>query len=135
MKQLGLFVLLCMLTGISGATFELEDPADPDNMVIEKKNSGAARAENSMIVPVGTPMYEPEIIQGECRGWHLDGSQSSTGNDDRSNASTKTTYMGVIIKTIDCHNEQDGTTMHFAIVQVNQVRLIWVEKDKILSAK
>jgi len=125
MKQLGLFVLLCMLTGISGATFELEDPADPDKMLIEKKNSGAARAENSMIVPVGTPMYEPEIIQGECRGWQLDGSDSST----------KSTYMGVIIKTIDCHNEQDGTTMHFAIVQINQGRLIWVEKDKILSAK
>lgn len=125
MKQLGLIVLLCMLTGLSGATFELEDPADPDKLVIEKKNSGAARAENSMIIPVGTPMYEPEIIQGECRGWHLDGSGSST----------KSTYMGVIIKTIDCHNEQDGTTMHFAIVQINQGRLIWVEKDKILSAK
>jgi len=123
MKKLGLTIFLCLLTGMSWATFELKDPADPDNMVIKKKND-VTTAENGVIVPVGTPLYEPDIIQGECRGWQFDQTESAT----------KTTYMGFVIKTIDCKNEQDGVSMLFAIVQIDRGRLIWVAKDKILKA-
>ena len=130
MKRLVLITALCLLAGISGATFETDDPSDPDKNVINKVKG---QVEEQVIVPVGSNLYAPRVVQGECEGWSLDESEVHLNDNNNEDFATRTTYMGFILKTIDCKNEMDGKVLRLALVKVEKNRLIWVELDRILS--
>ena len=130
MKRLVLIAALYLLAGMSEATFELDDPAD---YVGKTNNEAKGEPEEKVIVPVGTNLYAPSIVQGECIGWLFDESETSLEDSIDKQFTTQTTYMGVIIKIIDCNNEVDGGTLRFALVKVEKSRLIWVELDRVLS--
>ncbi len=131
MKRLVLIAALFLFAGISHATFELDDPAED---VGQTNNEAKGEPDEQVIVPVGTNLYAPSIVQGECEGWLFDESEYSLEDSNDKQFTTQTTYIGVIIKIIDCKNEVDGGTLRFALVRVEKSRLIWVELGRVLSA-
>ena len=139
MKRLALMAVLCLLAGISRGSFEIDDPAKGYEKVDKpEKVIVATPSENidvGVIVPVGTDLYAPIIEQGECKGWRFDDSEPFLDDDNNAHFTTQTTYIGILIKTIDCINEVDGETLRFALVKTDLARLIWVELDRVLAAE
>lgn len=138
MKRLALIAVLCLLAGVSEGTFETDDPAPPfENAKKDARVKAAVQkgdVEVKVIVPVGTNLYVPNIVLGECDGWRFDESEPGMDEDNYADFTTNTTYIGTIIKTIDCINEVDGSTLLFALVQLEKGRLIWVELERVLYA-
>jgi len=138
MKHLALIAVLCLLAGTSEGTFETKDPALPvENAANNEKAKPAVPkggVEVKVIVPVGTNLYVPNIVLGECDGWRFDESEPGMGEGSYAGFTSNTTYIGTIMKTIDCINEVDGSTLLFALVQVENGRLIWVELERVLYA-
>ena len=136
MKRLFLMTVLCLLAGMSGATFELEDPAEElkefQNKTKVSKSVSKGGAENKVIVPPGANLYAPNITRGECDGWHFDESEAMPDDSNNMQSTTKTTYIGVTIKTIDCNNEAEGNSLGLTLIQIEGRRLIWVESDRVL---
>ena len=138
MKQLILITGLCLLAGISGATFEIEDPSQPEKNAKSgtpmEAMASEGLAEEKVIVPVGTELFVPDIMQGHCTNWRFDESEPAVSGNDEMQFTTRTTYIGVTIKTINCQNESEAEARRFALVQIERGRLIWVELNRILSA-
>lgn len=139
MKQLFLMTVLCLFAGLSGATFELDDPTDPvedvnDNMKKLGRSASKMTAKEKFIVPAGINLYIPNIVKGNCIGWHFDESEINPDDSNNMQFITNTTYIGATIRTIECKNEVEGTSLNLALIQTEGRRLIWVESDKILPA-
>ena len=131
--------VFCLLAGISRGSFEIDDPAKGYEKVTEYSKVIVATptegGEVGVIVPVGTDLYAPMIEKGECKGWRFDDSEPYLDDDKNTHFTTRTTYIGVLLKTIDCNNEVDGETLRFALIKTDLARLIWVELDRVLPAK
>ena len=138
MKRIALTTLLCLLTGITGADFEIEDPAEIMREMIQEKNAVEVidneSVNSGVIVPVGSKLYAPTISNEKCNGWRFDESEPLLNDDDEIQYVTKVTYIGDVIKTIDCNNEVTGEELQFKLIRIEQSRLIWVESDRVLSA-
>ena len=139
MKRFILTTLLILASGLSGATFDIEDP---DKIVQEdiKKASEAyeaakesAASGEAVIVPTGTELFAPSIVDGACTGWRSDESEPGMNDTGDADSRTRTTYTGVTLKTIDCNSEEDGRSKQLALVRVSRDRLIWVESNRILA--
>lgn len=137
MKRLALMAVLCLLAGMSSGSFEIDDPAKGYEKVTEYSKVIVAKPTEDgavgVIIPVGTDLYAPIIEKGECKGWRFDDSEPYLDNDNNAHFTTQTTYIGILLKTIDCINEVDGETLRFALVKTDLARLIWVELDRVLA--
>ena len=129
-------IILCLVSTLANATFELEDPADPDKQLeMEKKQKSIFKSTGKrydVIITAGTDIYIPGIEQGACNSWQLDKSEPWTGADNQVRFSTHQTYMGFAMKAIDCNN--NGDSLALSLVKTDKGRLIWVETDKLLAA-
>ena len=138
MKLIALIALLCLLTGISAADFEIEDPAEIMREMIQEKNTAEVVANDSVndgaIVPVGSKLYAPKLSNETCIGWRFDESEPSLNDGNENSYVTKTTYIGDVIKVIDCNNEINGAQLRLKLVKIEKSRLIWVESDSVLTA-
>jgi hypothetical protein len=139
MKQITLITLLFLLSGISAADFEIEDPAEIMQEMIKENNTVDVSDNNSIsdgvIVPVGSKLYAPSISNETCDGWRFDESEPSMNGDSENSYVTQTTYIGDVIKSIDCSNEIDAEELRLKLVRIEQSRLIWVKSDSVLKAK
>ena len=138
MNNIALRALLCLLTGISAADFEIEDPAEIMREMIQEKNTVEVVANDSVndgvIVPVGSKLYAPKLSNETCIGWRFDESEPSLNDDNEKSYVTKTTYIGDVIKVIDCNNHINGMQLRLKLVQIEKSRLIWVKSDSVLTA-
>jgi hypothetical protein len=138
MNRFVLIIMLCSLAGTSGATFELTDPSQVPAPDIEDVSGEitffSGDVEEKVIVPVGTYLYAPEIIQGDCVGWLFDEPEAAMDTGNELPSKTKTTYAGVILKTLECKNKNTGEALRFALIQIETDRLIWVELGRVLAA-
>lgn len=139
MKQIALITLLFLLTGISAADFEIEDPAEIMQEMIQEQNTLEVvdnnRVRDEVIVPVGSKLYAPKLSNETCVGWRYDESEPSLNDDSGNSHVTQTTYIGGVIKSIDCNNEIDAAELQLKLVRIEKSRLIWVESDSVLKAR
>lgn len=139
MKQIALITLLFLLTGISAADFEIEDPAEIMQEMIQEQNTLEVvdnnRVRDEVIVPVGSKLYAPKLSNETCVGWRYDESEPSLNDDSGNSHVTQTTYIGGVIKSIDCNNETDAAELQLKLVRIERSRLIWVESDSVLKAR
>ena len=135
MNRLILIIALCLISGLSQATFELEDPAELVKEPIEKKANPLFknwRGSKEVIVAPGTNLYTPTIENSQCQGWQADDSEPLPNDVTQKQHATATTYVGTLVSKVDCQG--DKGSKQFSLVRTNQGRLIWVESDKVLSA-
>ena len=136
MKRIILITALCLLASQSEATFELEDPAEIVKEPISEKDKNSIfkkwRGKKEVIVAVGTKLYIPNIEDGQCNSWRLNKTEPFQDENNQTRYTTNTTYMGALVKTIECKNS--GGSMKFSLVQTSQDHLMWVESDKVLRA-
>jgi hypothetical protein len=139
MKKIALIALLCLLTGISAADFEIEDPAEIMREMIQEKNTVEVVANDSVsdgvIVPVGSKLYAPKLSNETCVGWRYDESEPALNDDSEIGYVTKTTYIGDVIKSIDCNTEINDEELRLKLIRIKTSRLIWVESDSVLTAR
>ena len=130
MKYFILGILLCLPVTVVYATFELEDPADPNKQLeLEKQQKpifGQSAKRKQVIVNAGTALYLPVIENRECIDWHHDKSRAM----EPSGHKVGETLLGGLLKTMDCKN--DSGTLRLSLVQTEAYGLIWVETGKLL---
>jgi hypothetical protein len=141
MKRIALICTLCLLTAVSQATFEMEEPAQmvedfqkEQSEAFERGKLAADTAEAEVIVTANTNLYTPGIIEGECTEWSIDKSEPYLDENQQTQFTSKTTYIGRTIKTIDCTNPTEGESLQLLLIKTRQGRLIWVESGKVLSS-
>ena len=139
MKHIALITLIFLLTGISAADFETEDPAEIMKEMIQEKNTvevvGYDSVSDGVIVPVGSKLYAPKLSNETCIGWRYDESEPPLNDDNELSYVTKTTYIGDVIKSINCNNEIDAAKLRLKLVRIEKSRLVWVESDSVLTAR
>ena len=139
MRYFTLISILCLisiaLSTPTNATFELEDPADPDQQLeMEKKQKSFFKSTGKrydVIIAAGTDLYIPNIDGKACDGWILDKTEPWIDENDEAHYNTNKTYMGLSMKTIDCARGDDK--LKLSLIKTDQGRLVWVESDKVLA--
>ena len=135
MNRFILIILMCFFTGLSEATFELEDPAEPGKRDIEETGKPlfkGRRGDNDVIVAAGTSLYAPVIENRRCEGWQADESEPSANHANGTQSTTANTYLGTLVRKVDCQG--DHGSKQFSVISLDDGRLIWVESDKVLTA-
>jgi len=139
MKKIALTTLLCLLAGISTADFEIEDPAEIMKEMIQEENTVEVvdidKISDEAIVPVGSKLYAPKFGNETCIGWRYDESEPSLSGGNENGYVTNTTYIGRVIKTIDCNNENNGAILRLKLIRIDNSRLIWAKSDSVLTGK
>lgn len=140
MKKIILISVLCLLAGVSGATFELDDPTQPD----ENANTGKTisfsgkqpkTTAEHVIVPQGVDLIQPIIENNKCIGFSAD--QSEIAADGSSGSLTLTSYVGPVISTTNCPvtGSGDKGDLKITLIEINDGRLVWVDSSRILRTK
>ena len=129
-------VVLCLLSGVVGATFELKDPAQPDEDAktgkpIKYLNKDTSVAVKNVIVPASVELIQPDIENNKCVGFSSDPSELNA--DGSSGSLTSKTYIGKAISSTKC--PAPGSSKTFTLVQTSDGRLIWVDSSRLLDAK
>lgn len=140
MKHFALIVLLCLLSGLSEGTFELEDPTkivEKDENELENENSNKVWnvSVEKVIVPPGVNLFLPNIENNECVSFSEDASETKA---DGTNVSfTVKTYLGVIRDTTECPVTEliADSRLKVALIELDDGRLIWIDSSKTLRIK
>ena len=129
MKYFLLITVCCLLSVAAGATFELEDPADPDKQLeMEKKQKPMfSRYANpgQVVIITGTDLFTPVVEEGECTGWRPHVTEPG-------GSQTMENLLGQVVKTIECND--DGVRLDLSLVNADEKGLLWVESGKLLEA-
>ena len=124
-------ILLCLLSTMTHATFELEDPADPNKQLeLEKQQKpifSQSVKRKQVIVNAGTSMYLPVIEKGECVDWRHHESETAGPFAHQ----TRETLLGGVMKTVEC--TRDSGSLQLSLVATENDGLIWVETGKLLT--
>jgi len=138
MKKLIFISSLCLLSTVSQATFETEEPSqmlkDFESEVSESGNVESAPVKAEVIVPANTDLYIPSVANGECDGWSLDKSEPYLDETQQTKFTTRSTYIGHAVKTINCTSANEEKTLALLLIKTTQGRLIWIESGKELSS-
>ena len=140
MKHFALIVLLCLLSGLSEGTFELEDPTkivEKDENELENENSNKVWnvSVEKVIVPPGVNLFLPNIENNECVSFSEDASETKA---DGTNVSfTVKTYLGIIRDTTECPVTEliADSRLKVALIELDDGRLIWIDSSKTLKIK
>ena len=140
MKHFALIILLCLLSGLSEGTFEIEDPIkllEEDEKARENKTPGKVPVASvkKIIVPPNVNLITPDIENNKCVGFSKDASETKA--DGTSVSYTVKTYLGVIRDTTECPVADTGATtpLKVALIEIDDGRLIWLDSSKILIIK
>lgn len=140
MKHFALIFLLCLLSGLSEATFELDDPTvidEEDENALENKNPEKVwkTSVEKVIVPPRINLFLPNIENNECVSLSEDASE--TRADGTIVSVTVKTYLGVILDTTECPVDDiiAETQMKVALIEIDDGRLIWVDSSKTLNIR